>query len=129
MRYFVLAFLLILTVIMIAVAAVAASEAHAQSDPVQVAEAQVIQELRDPGSARIATAGFLHGARNARGEPVDVVCGRLSAVNGFGGRSADSAFVVDLTHGSAYLTDPSIAANPYKAKIGGLVFTHLCLGM
>jgi hypothetical protein len=105
-----------------------APEAHAENDPVEAAKALALTELRDPGSARFATAAVLPGARNARGEPVKAVCGSISARNGFGGMSADSAFVVDLSDGTAYLTDPTIARTPYKAQVGGFVYNHLCLG-
>ena len=100
--------------------------ATAWAGSIKTAEQIVMHELREPASARFLDARFIH-TWNTRGEPVDAVCGSISAKNGQGGMSAASHFVYMVGHDDAYLTDPSIALTPYKAQLGQLAFAHLCL--
>ncbi len=60
------------------------------------AKAAVKEELRDPEAARFLSARFAT-PNNDRGEPLEVVCGEVSATNGFGGRNRiDFVYIVKV---------------------------------
>jgi len=94
---------------------------------IEQAEQAVRQQLREPDSARFLSAEFKH-SKNAKGEPTDVVCGTLSAKNGFGGMSAASGFVYIVKNPMTLLTDPSIALDASMAEAVQMdsVYSNFC---
>lgn len=95
---------------------------------IETAERLAAQELREPASARFLDAQLVD-TRNSHGEPVQAVCGLLTARNATGDMSAASHFVYVVGEADANLTDGSIALRPYKAQITGLIaYGQLCSG-
>lgn len=68
------------------------------------AKAAILAKLKDPDSARFSDVGR-RITPNARGEPTEVVCGRVNSRNSFGGYTGPSAFVYIARYNEAHVAE------------------------
>lgn len=94
---------------------------------IEAAKKHVPEALRDPASVRFLSTE-VKVAPNAKGEPTTVVCGKLSARNGFGGMSAAAPFVYLVELKSTYIADESITVDG-NASIASMAYARFCLGI
>lgn len=81
----------------------------------------VVSQLKDPYSAVFGEL-FRTTSRNVRGEPTDVVCGKVNAKNSFGGYTGMKGFVFMVEHESAYLAD----SGGTLGDLGYTVYRRFC---
>lgn len=94
------------------------------ADAMAEARKEVATKLKDPESARFTDVRYLT-TPNARGEPTDVVCGKVNAKNSYGGYAGASGFVYMVDYRSVSL----VGGKP----IGGMdvdliVYRNFCEG-
>jgi hypothetical protein len=73
-------------------------------EAIKAAENAIRAKLKDPESARFSDM-IRKTTANARGEPTDVVCGRVNAKNGFGGYTGFTPAVYLVSRKVAYTTE------------------------
>ena len=87
----------------------------------EAAKRAVIQQLKDPNSAQFGPLER-QTRPNVRGEPMDVVCGKVNARNSYGGYAGMSGFVYFVGDQSVYFADGS---GPVPG-LGSTVYYRFC---
>lgn len=93
-------------VLLLPVSALAQQAGTADEAIYEAAKSAVIQQLKDPDSAKFGPL-TRQTKPNVRGEPTDVVCGAVNARNSFGGYSGMSGFVYFVDDPRVYFADGS----------------------
>lgn len=91
------------------------------ADAMAEARKEAIAKLKDPESARFTDVVYRPNQPNLRGEPTDVVCGKINAKNSYGGYVGARPFV--------YLVDARLLTMSESAgDVGTVVYGNLCAG-
>lgn len=91
------------------------------ADAMAEARKEVATKLKDPESARFTDVVYRPNQPNMRGEPTDVVCGKVNAKNSFGGYVGARPFV--------YLIDRRFLTMSESAgDVATVVYDNLCAG-
>jgi hypothetical protein len=99
-----------------------ATPKESSPDPVFTrAIAAVNAKLKDPQSARYSDMVRKIGP-NVNGKPAEVVCGRVSAKDAFGGYGGTRPFVHFIADGATFLVD----ANPQPEDVAQIIYGRFC---
>lgn len=91
------------------------------AEAIKEAQGAVTGKLKDPESARFTDVNYRQNQPNMRGEPTDVVCGKVNAKNSFGGYVGARPFV--------YLVDQRLLTMSETAgDVATVVYGNLCAG-